>query len=128
MKWFTHHSNLRNTPEFKAIKRHLSLLGYGAACTVWEVLAQYGKPPDFRLPLRVEPYDMDFWQDELDVPNRKTVMVLLLGLANAGVIDKTLFEQEAVIAAPLMQGELDDWNKRKLAKKAKKQQEQEPAT
>jgi hypothetical protein len=119
MKWFTHNNNLRNTPQFRAMSRNHHLLGYGAACLVWEVLAQYGKAPDFRLSLRDRIYDLEFWKDELQVANKATASILLKELATAGVIDKELFETEALIAAPLMQGELDDWNKRLLAKKAK---------
>jgi|SRR5580700_9791001 hypothetical protein len=119
MRWFTHNNNLRNTPQFKAMSRNHHLLGYGAACLVWEVLAQYGKAPDFRLSLKSSPYDLEFWKDELQVANKGTAAILLKGLATAGVIDRELFENEALIAAPLMQGELDDWNKRLLAKKSK---------
>jgi hypothetical protein len=119
MKWFTHSNNLRNTAQFKAMTRNHHLLGYGAAVLVWEVLTQYGKPPDFRLSLKTGPYDLDFWKDELQVANRATAALLLKELATAGVIDKALFENEALIAAPLLQDEVDDWNKRLLAKKAK---------
>lgn len=117
MRWFTHNSNLRNTPEFKRLTKNLSLPGYGAACMVWEILSQYGKPPDFRLSLK-GPFDFAFWQDELNVPSLKVVMVLFTSLAGAGVIDQDLFNQR-IIAAPLLQDEVDDWNRRLLAKKAK---------
>jgi hypothetical protein len=118
MKWFSHDNNLRNTPQFKAIMEGFGVTGYGAGVMVWEVLAQYGKEPDFRLSLK-DIYDVKFWQREMKVGTAAEIIWLLAALAGCSVIDPDLYYKEQIVAAPLLKENVDDWNRRKSAKKEK---------
>ncbi|PYU58041.1 MAG: hypothetical protein DMG55_18050 [Acidobacteria bacterium] len=112
MKWWTHDSDLHNSPAMQEIIAELGLAGYGRANVLLETLAKYADHDGqfvFQMPL-ARPTDIKFWSREFR--------------QSAEEVEHTfdIFEQAALIqpwrepktiCAPMLGARVDEWTKRK---------------
>jgi len=113
VKWFTHDSNLRNTPMMRGIRRDLGEAGYGRAMILLETLAETGgMTEDFcpQLPLDKAASDLDFWAAEFGTDRASAEQTLETFEKFELILPR---KERLLVVAPMLGERLADWQRRR---------------
>ena len=112
MKWWTHDSDLHNSPAMQEIIAELGLAGYGRANVLLETLARHANDDGqfvFQLPL-ARPTDIKFWTREFRQTTEQVEHTFDI-FEQAALIQP--WRKSKTICAPMLGARVDEWTKRK---------------